>query len=142
MNERLTPNFWLSELVATNHRTIANVPSGQALVNLRQVLAPGLQQIRDLLKTPLLISSGYRSPELNTAVGGQTSSQHILGLAADFTSPDYGTPMVVCRAIQASSIQFDQLIHEYGRWAHVSFSATPRRQVLTIDAKGTRRGLA
>lgn len=57
-------------------------------------------------------------------------NQHMCGMAADFTAPFFGTPLQVARAIVASKITFDQLIQE-GTWVHISFSAKPRRSVLT-----------
>ena len=46
-----------------------------------------------------------------------------------------------CRAIAAAGIRFDQLIHEFGRWVHLSVDPRMRRNVLTIDRSGTRPGL-
>jgi zinc D-Ala-D-Ala carboxypeptidase len=80
---------------------------------------------------------------LNAAVGGSGASQHMLGLAADFECPGFGTPLEVARAIQRSGIAFDQCILEYGRWVHLSFSDAPRGRMLTIyeDEKGYVAGL-
>lgn len=145
MDERLAANFWLSELLHSDTATrlgIDNRPNALALANLRNVLAPGLQRVRDLLGKPVLVSSGYRSPALNSMVGGSLTSQHSFGQAADFTSPDFGEPKRVCMAIrdEARRIAFDQLIWE-GRWIHVSFAAPgvpPRHQVLTAQFNGGR----
>lgn len=49
--------------------------------------------------------------------------------------------LAVAHAIQRSGIAFDQLLHEFDAWVHISFAAHPRAQVLTIDARGTRPGL-
>lgn len=110
--------------------------------NLRR-LARGLDEVRRLLGHRLRISSGYRCPELNAAVGGARASQHCEGLAADFECPAFGTPLEIAVAIQRSTIAFDQCILEFGRWVHVSFSDAPRRRVLTIydDGAGYREGL-
>lgn len=132
-DEKLTKNFFLSELLASEtaaRRGIANAPTGADLGNIRNFLAPGLQAVRDLLGVPMVVSSGYRGPALNKAIGGSSSSQHMVGLAADFTAPGFGTPLKICRAIMASGLVFDQMIME-GTWVHISFSAKPRRQVLT-----------
>lgn len=140
----LSPNFSLAELThsqTASRREIDNRPPDSVVGNMRSILCPGLEKIRALLGKPILISSGYRSPVLNVAVGGSKTSQHTQGLAADFTCPGFGSPLAVAHAIKNSDIEFDQLIHEFGSWVHVSFSKTPRRQVLTIDAHGTRTGL-
>ena len=100
-----------------------------------------LERVRALLGKPVLVSSGYRSPLVNRAVGGAASSAHMLGCAADFSSPGFGAPLEICHAIVASDIPFDQLIHEYRAWVHIAWAPSPRRQVLTIDGNGTRAWL-
>lgn len=136
-DQQLSKNFFLSEFIDSDmatRRGIPNLPSDIALGNIRQQLAPGMQRIRDLLQTPVVISSGYRSIALNNAVGGSPKSQHVLGQAADFTAPGFGTPKDIAIAIRESWLRFDQLIWE-GTWVHVSFSEHPRREVLTATFK-------
>lgn len=113
----LTKHFTLEELTISQHRNIDNKPSLEVIENLK-ALAKYLEKIRSALQKPIVISSAYRSSELNTAVGGSESSRHIQGLAADFISPRAGTPLEICRAIIYAGIQFDQLIYEYGKWVH------------------------
>jgi hypothetical protein len=108
-----------------------NAPPPEALANLRRV-ARGLDRVRRLLGHPLEISSGYRAPAVNVAVGGVAHSQHTRGEAVDFVCPGYGPPAEVARAIRDSDIAFDQCILEFGRWVHLSFSAAPRRRTLTL----------
>jgi zinc D-Ala-D-Ala carboxypeptidase len=114
---------------------IDNTPPPDLLPNL-QLLAQGLDAVVDLLGHRLEISSGYRCPALNERVGGAPASQHVLGLAADFTCEAYGPPAVVALAIVRSAISFDQCILEFGRWVHLSFSPHPRRRTLTIYTTG------
>lgn len=136
---KLTPHFTLEELVASQtaaRRGIDNTPGPDVLKNLG-ILAEGLERARALLGAPMLISSGYRCPALNTAVGGARNSAHKSGLAADFIAPGYGTPIQVCRLLEvhAAEIGFDQLIQE-GTWVHIGFpapNAAPRREVLTAN---------
>ena len=131
---RLSRHLSLARLIHSDTakaRGIDNRPPPELVDNLRR-LARGLDRVRSLLGHPLEISSGYRSPELNAAVGGTPGSQHTQGLAADFVCPPFGTPMEVARAIVASDIVFDQCILEFGRWVHLSFSEAPRRRALTI----------
>ncbi len=144
MDTQLSPHFTLSEMTHSQtaaRRDIDNMPTDAALANMRDILCPGLEQVRALLGKPILISSGYRSQRLNAAVGGSAKSQHMEGLAADFTCPGYGSPLAVVHAIQQSGIAFDQLLYEFDAWVHISFARRPRAQVLTIDARGTRPGL-
>lgn len=140
----LSAHFTLEELThsqTASRRGIDNTPPDSVIANMRDVLCPGLEQVRTLLGKPILISSGYRSPRLNATVGGSAKSQHMEGLAADFTCPGFGPPLVVAHAIKNSGIEFDQLLYEFGEWVHISFARHPRLQVLTIDTRGTRPGL-
>jgi hypothetical protein len=142
---RLSRYYTLARLVHSDtarERGIDNAPPPELIPNLR-LLARGLDRIRLLLGHPLDISSGYRSPTLNAAVGGARNSQHSQGLAADFTCPGFGPPLAVARALRDSGIAFDTLIYEFEEWIHVSFTATPRRRVLTIydAAEGYLDGL-
>jgi zinc D-Ala-D-Ala carboxypeptidase len=131
---QLSRFFTLEQLIYSDtarERCIDNQPDAAALENLRQ-LAAGLDKVQVLLGHTLQISSGYRCPELNIAVGGTARSQHCQGLAADFDCPAYGTPMQIAQAIADSDIGFDQCIMEFGRWVHLSFAPEPRRRVMTI----------
>ncbi len=131
---QLTENFSLALLMRSEtaaRKGIDNTPPAEIIGNLQQ-LAKALEAVQALLGTPLDISSGYRCVELNRAVGGTADSQHVQGLAADFVSPAFGPPIEIAVAIQNSAIGFDQCILEYGRWVHLSVSATPRGRVLTI----------
>ncbi|HKY01330.1 MAG TPA: D-Ala-D-Ala carboxypeptidase family metallohydrolase [Burkholderiales bacterium] len=130
----LSRYFSLEQLIQSDtalEHGIENRPPPQIVDNLR-LLAAGLDEVQDLLGHALQISSGYRCPALNEAVGGTARSQHCLGLAADFDCPAYGTPMDVAHALWDSPIRFDQCIMEFGRWVHLSFTPEPRRRILTI----------
>lgn len=135
-DERLSPHFALSELVRSEtavRRGLSNMPPADVLRNMRAVLAPGLERVRAALGVPLQITSGYRSPIVNAAVGGAKTSQHLKGLAADFVAPQFGSPRAVARylAEHMSEIRADQVIQE-GQWVHVSFVASaPRGEALT-----------
>jgi zinc D-Ala-D-Ala carboxypeptidase len=131
---QLSPNFSLSQLVyseTAERNGIDNTPPAEIVENLKR-LAAGLESVRALLGAPLEISSGYRCPALNEAIGGSSASQHVQGLAVDFACPAYGSPLEVARAIHRSGMEFDQCILEYGRWVHLSFSDAPRGRLLTI----------
>ncbi len=135
---QLSPHFTLAELTFTNHRTLDNTPDAEALKNLTR-LAEFLEKVRDLLDAPIDVNSAYRSPAVNTSVGGKPTSQHCKGCAADIKVTGM-TPDQVVRKIKDSGLPFDQLIREFDAWTHVSISegAKPRNQVLIIDKKGTR----
>ncbi len=134
---QLSPNFALEHSTRSDtarERGIANHPADEHLAQLRR-LAAALEEVQALLGAPLAITSGYRSAALNAAVGGVAASRHTLGLAADIVCPEFGTPLELARAIAASGIAFDQVIHEFGRWVHFGLAPEgdrPRRQLLTI----------
>lgn len=136
----LSSNFTLDE--ATNSQTAArlgidNDPTIDLLQNIKQA-AYGMEQIRQVLGgKPILISSWYRCPELNAAVGSKPTSAHVTGMAVDFTCPTFGTVDQVVKAIMASPIQYQQVIREFGRWVHIAFNGA-QRQALIIDKDGTR----
>ncbi len=96
-----------------------------------------MEAVRLILDKPIHIDSWYRCPILNITVGGSKTSQHMLGEAVDFKCPDFGTPLMICRALIAKKLSFDQLILEHS-WVHISFrpnSTIPnRRQVLSLLA--------
>ena len=140
----LSANFTLEELTRSEvalRKGLDNTPDADTVANLT-TLALGLEEVRALLGHPMHINSGYRGPKVNSAVGGSKTSAHMAGYAADFVCPSFGTPQDICHAIMGSTIAYDQLIYEFGSWVHISFDQKMRQQNLTIDAQGTRAGIA
>lgn len=136
LDTHLSAHFRLSEFTLSGiaeRRGIANVPNDFQLENLQR-LAMALERVRsNLNNAPLLISSGFRSPEVNAAVGGSRFSAHLDGRAVDFIAPSFGTPAGICARLVASTVEFDQVIFE-GNWVHFGIPIAgeePRRQVLT-----------
>jgi hypothetical protein len=130
----LSEHFTLEE--ATYSETavrmgINNQPSTVQLENMKHA-AEQLEKIRALLGKPMHINSWLRLPDVNVAVGGSKVSSHMDGWAIDFTCAGFGSPLEVCKAIEASGIKFDQMIHEFARWTHISFAPEMRGQKLTI----------
>lgn len=100
-----------------------------------------MEAVRRLLGDRVIsVSSGYRSPALNRAVGGARESAHLTGHAVDFNCYGFGSPKAVCAAIAASDVAFDQLICEPS-WIHLSFAPRMRGQVLTRQGRGYVAGL-
>lgn len=137
----LSLNFSLEELTFSQQAArngLDNTPPPEVLKRLTNT-AKQLELVRKLLNQPINISSGYRSPLVNKAVGGAAKSQHLSGEAVDFTAPKFGTPRQIVEKIKSSNILFDQVIFEFDRWVHISFSESAnRKQALVIDTKGTR----
>lgn len=142
-DERIVPSFWLSEFLKSQTAVrygIENWPKATEMANIRNILAPGMQRVRECLGAPVHISSGFRILELNRKIGSSDTSQHVDGLAADFTSPQFGSPLAICKCLVAhrGDIGYDQLIFE-GEWVHVSFPSIGKKardQVLTAHFNG------
>lgn len=132
----LSPHFTLDELTVSQTAArlgLSNAPPAAVVAELRRLAEAILQPLRNHLGRPIVVSSGYRSPAVNAAVGGALASAHMSGRAADITVPGL-TPLEVCQRIRVLGLPFDQLIHEFGAWCHVAIAppaATPRRELLT-----------
>jgi len=129
----LSEHFTLTEMTVSEtaaRQNIDNTPDASIIVNLRRLCA-FLEQIRQLVDKPVLVSSGYRCSQLNQVIGGSPQSAHTEGLAADINVPGL-TPGELARCVADSPLMFDQLILEFDQWVHVALAATSRRQLLTI----------
>ena len=128
----LSEHFTLEEAtssVTAELQGIKNSPPPKILVNMRRC-AEQLEFVRNKLGSPLIINSWFRSPELNKAVGGAFNSAHMTGWAIDLHS-DKMPPYELGKFIIELGISFDQIIHEYGQWVHLSFDPACRKQILT-----------
>lgn len=127
----LSPNFSLEEFTLSATATglgIDNAPTPEHLENLR-ALAARMEEVRALFGKAIIITSGYRNPALNAAVGGVPTSDHALGFAADFHVHGLHD-LEASKVIRDSRLAFDQLIYEKNRCVHLSFHPRMRRQVL------------
>jgi hypothetical protein len=138
----LTTHFTLEELVhsrTADAQGIPNNPDLTILGNLSRLCQIALEPVRALLGGPVRISSGYRCPALNAAVGGSATSAHMDGRAADLTSVDFDVPATF-EKIRVSDVPYDQLIVESTRsgdsWVHLGIARdgeVPRRQALSAS---------
>lgn len=142
-DEQLTTNFKLSELTVTD-TGLPNEPGSIERERLKRLAVNVLQPWRDLIGSPIVINSGYRSHEVNTAVGGVANSQHRYGEAADVRTPKTNLWDAYVKLVN-SNIPFDQAIYERKgstAWVHVSYSILrQRRQALLAepDANGNMK---
>lgn len=114
---------------------ISNIPNKEQEQNLIQLIHNILDPLREAYKKPIIVTSGFRSLELNTKINGSKTSQHIKGQAADIKSKEdtIEENKKLFKLIQDLNLPFDQLIDEYNyNWVHVSFSPKNRRQILHI----------
>lgn len=128
----LSEHFTLEEATFSEtavRRGLDNSPSMLQLANMK-VAAQKLEQVRALIG-PLHVNSWLRLPAVNVAVGGSKISSHMDGWAIDVSCTKL-TPYQLCQEVLKAGIKFDQLIHEYGRWMHISFVPELRQQKLTI----------
>jgi len=138
ISKHITESEAFKSQTATRKR-INNVTTDPIILDNMRHVAELFEQIREHFGIPIGISSFYRSPALNKAVGGASSSQHTRGEAIDIDADIYGG--VTNKEIFefAKTLDFDQLIWEYGdehnpAWVHISrkLSGTNRKQILTI----------
>jgi zinc D-Ala-D-Ala carboxypeptidase len=138
---KLSKHFELEEFLVSETAArlgIDNTPPTGVHLKLER-LAKTMDEVRELLGHPVIITSGYRSPILNMQIGGVKNSDHVLGLAADFICPRYGPPAMVCKAIRDSQIQFRQLINEFNKWTHIAIPLSPEdegREVMSVFTPG------
>ena len=140
---QISAHFTLEEMTRSEYaarRGWSNEPDQQEIENLKR-LCLTLEQVRLLVNKPIIVTSGYRSPNVNSAIGGSKNSQHMLGCAADIRAVGM-TPDDLMIEILDSKIQYDQLIREFDSWVHISvpnvIGIPPRKQALIIDKSGTR----
>ena len=134
----------VSRSETAKRKGINNTPSGEHLENFKKLAENIFEPIREHFGVPIHISSGYRSKELNAAVGGSSSSQHCQGEAIDIDMD--GTSITNAQIFNfiKDNLDFDQMIWEFGNdsnpdWVHVSYESTgkQRKQILkAIKANG------
>lgn len=130
---RLSKNFVLSEITRSNTAKrlgISNEPTKEHLENLQRIILNIIQPMRDSLG-PIRISSGYRSKELNRAIGGSSKSQHCKGEALDlqFWKDGQMCNKEVYDWVIDNAVEFDQMINEFDfAWIHISLKKDKNRK--------------
>jgi hypothetical protein len=144
---KLSPNFYLHELTVTQQlgpdgKLLFNQPIGVALDYLRRLCEGLLEPVRLLWGCPVIVTSGYRSREVELAVSGKDTGQHRLGQAADIVPAGDLDIEEAYRRIAVSSLQYDQLLLEGvgdRRWIHISCApptrVARRQALLSPDGK-------
>jgi hypothetical protein len=145
---QLSEHLSLAEVTKSDtakRRGISNMPTEAHIANFKLLAENIFEPIFMHFDKPIFISSGYRSAELNKAIGGAASSQHCQGEAIDIDMdgrPGGVTNKMVFDFIK-ENLNFDQLIWEFGTdtnpdWVHVSYESTgkQRKQILKAVRKG------
>ena len=129
-------NFTFKELIKTDSGT-DNTPNDMDVIKNLVRLAEFLQVIRNELQLPIIVTSGYRSKEVNESVGGVSSSYHVKGLAADIRCKDMDKLLTV---LHSHLMEIDQLGIYYNsqeqKWYHVGLpeeGKSPRTQIYTKE---------
>lgn len=129
--------FTIGELCKSDvavEKRIANTPDNTTTERMNALMEECLDKVREMWGKPIGVNSGYRSADLNRAVGGAKNSQHLRGEAADITAGTKENNRKLFDLIVASDIPFDQLIDESGyKWLHISYCKDyNRKQVLHL----------
>lgn len=125
----------LTKSESAKKKGINNIPNDVEKQNLELLVNNILDPLREAYGKPIIVSSGFRCKQLNSAVGGAKTSQHVLGQAADIHSKSNSKKdnKEIFDLIKSLELPYDQLINEYDySWIHVSYSKRNRRQILNI----------
>ena len=143
----LTENVSLKELTKSESATrfgISNEPTEEALSNLQKLATHILQPVRDHFGKPLIITSGYRSPELCLKIGSSIKSQHCLGIAVDCEV--LGVPNKELADWVVNNLEYDQVILEFwtpeqinSGWVHISYNKSGNRKMYLRAFKSNNR---
>jgi zinc D-Ala-D-Ala carboxypeptidase len=147
---QLTQHFTLEELVHSDvatARKIDNTPPADVVQRLTRV-AEMLERVRSTLGCTVNVSSGYRCPDLNKAVGGVPESDHVQGMAADIQAPMFGSPTKIAQTLAplVSTLGIGQIILEGVKgkqWVHLSTRTPdkPINRIITITDAGVKPGI-
>ena len=129
----------LSHSETANRKGIDNTPTVDAVVSMTTLINECLDPVRELYGKPITVTSGFRCPMLNKAVGGVNSSQHVKGEAADLVGRNDDETRKIFETAKAFG-QFDQLLYEKNSkgniWVHISYKASGNRTMCIDNYKG------
>ena len=136
---KLSQHFRLEEFTKSEHPEVYNIPSHVAIENMKRICG-WLEVLRDRYGAPIIINSGYRSPQLNKKVGGVSTSNHVTGCAVDIRCSGAEQAIDYAYILKAYSKEihqdFDELFIEknkYGRyWVHFAVRPSGNRRKISL----------
>lgn len=145
---QLSKNFTLAEMTASAYASEHGIneqfdPPVAVIGSMRKLCEAILQPLRDEIGL-ISVTSGYRCPKVNSAIGGAVNSQHLKGQAVDIKFSGEGGNRRLFHTIREMGLPYDQLIWEFGNaaqpdWVHVSTSIKPRGQILRATIEGGKK---
>ena len=136
--KNISKNFSLEEFTESNTAKslgIDNTPNASQIKNLETLVIKLLQPVRDLYGKTMSINSGFRCKELNAAVGGSPTSDHMNGRSADVKVPN---PRELFDLVRKSKLSFDQIIL-YPTFVHMSYRSDTSNRKQVLYAKGVKQ---
>ena len=143
MSDRISEHVSLKEGIKSHTATrlsIDNTPRDLDLINMKTIAEKVFEPLREFVGGPISINSFYRSPKLNSAIGGSTSSQHCIGCALDIDDTyGYKTNAEMFEYIKCN-LDYDQMIWEFGNdinpdWIHISYISEDANRKRLLKAK-------
>ena len=140
---QISEHYTLADLTKSNTATRLGIkaqltPSPQIVTSLKSLAAHVIEPLRAIYGGTMIVTSVYRCEKLNRLIGGSSTSQHVKGEAMDFEVRGL-TITEVMKAVVAHKIPFDQLIHEYNSWVHISFDTNGKQRGQILKATKVRK---
>tara|TARA_R100001440_G_scaffold50531_4_gene70525 strand:+ start:3104 stop:3568 length:465 start_codon:yes stop_codon:yes gene_type:complete len=142
MSDRISEHISLTEATKSNTATrlgINNIPREQDLVNMKTIAEKVFEPLRVFVGGPIAINSFYRSPELNSAIGGSSKSQHCSGQALDIDDTYGNASNAEMFSWIRANLDYDQMIWEFGTdqnpdWVHISYVSEKENRNRCLEA--------
>ena len=125
--------------ITATRRGLDNTPDAEQLSNMKLLAEKVFEPLREWVGGPIRINSFFRGPELNTAIGGSSKSQHCKGQAMDIDDGGCNKTNAEMYKFIKDELEFDQMIWEFGddknpNWVHVSYVSEDKNRNRCLKA--------